>query len=72
MNNENEIEAILADRKSYFLHKIIDSDEPFCPIIDFDLPREVYNSIEPKLKGKEIQDLLISAVTKVYLEIFLK
>ena len=36
------------------------------------MPREVYDSIEPKLKGKKIRDLLISAVIKVYLEIFPK
>uniref|UniRef100_U9UBF2 Uncharacterized protein n=1 Tax=Rhizophagus irregularis (strain DAOM 181602 / DAOM 197198 / MUCL 43194) TaxID=747089 RepID=U9UBF2_RHIID len=43
-----------------------------CPIIDFNLPQKVYNSIESKLKDKKIQDLLISAITKVYLEIFPK
>jgi len=68
----DEIEAILSDREGHSLHEFIDGDEPLWPIIDFDLSREVYDSIEPKLKGKEIQDLLISAVKKVCLEIFLK
>src|SRR6266536_6257142 len=71
-DNEDEIEAILSDREGHSLHEYIDVDEPLRPIIDFDLPREVYDSIEPKLKGKEIRDLLISAVTKVCLEIFPK
>src|SRR5437763_6961790 len=71
-NNENEIEATFADREGHSLHEIIDGDKPLCPIIDFDLPREVYDSLDPKLTGKEIRDLLISAITKVCLEIFLK
>src|SRR6266496_3245445 len=57
-DNEDEIEAILSDREGHSLHEFIDGDEPLRPIIDFDLSREVYDSIEPKLKGKEIQDLL--------------
>src|SRR2546430_1938291 len=71
-DNEDEIGAILSDREGHSLHEFIDGDEPLRPIIDFDLSREVYDSIEPKLKGKEIRDLLISAVTKVCLEIFPK
>ncbi|RIA82546.1 hypothetical protein C1645_835199 [Glomus cerebriforme] len=49
-DNENEIEAILADHEGHSLHEIIDSNEPLCPIIDFNLLREVYNSIKTKLK----------------------
>ena len=72
VDNEDEIEATFTDREGHSLHEIIDGDEPLCPIIDFDLPREVYDSLDPKLSGKEIRDLLISAVTKVCLEIFPK
>src|ERR1043166_1435947 len=57
-DNEDGIEAILSEREGHSLHEFIDGDEPLWPIIDFDLPREVYDSIEPKLTGKEIQDLL--------------
>src|SRR6266496_5421352 len=71
-DNEDEIEVILSEREGHSLHEFIDGNEPLHPIIDFDLPQEVYDSIEPKLKGKEIRDLLISAVTKVCSEIFPK
>src|SRR3954447_20717275 len=63
-DNANEIEAILSDREGHSLHEYIDGDEPLRPIIDFDLPREVYDSIEPKLTGKEILDLLKLAFIK--------
>ncbi len=72
VDNEDEIEATFTDREGHSLHEIIDGDKPLRPIIDFDLPREVYDSLDPKLSGKEIRDLLISAVTKVCLEIFPK
>lgn len=72
MDNEDEIEVILIDHEGHFLYKIIDGNKLLCPIIDFNLPQKVYNSIESKLKDKKIQDLLISAITKVYLEIFPK
>ena len=42
MNNENKIEVTFADREGHSLHEIIDGDEPLHPIIDFDLPWEVY------------------------------
>src|SRR6266496_1875574 len=63
-DNEDEIEAILSDREGHSLHKYIDGDEPLWPIIDFDLPRKVYNSIKPKLIDKEILDSLILAFRK--------
>ncbi|GBC19613.2 hypothetical protein GLOIN_2v1770262 [Rhizophagus irregularis DAOM 181602=DAOM 197198] len=72
VDNEDEIEVILIDHEGHFLYKIIDGNKLLCPIIDFNLPQKVYNSIESKLKDKKIQDLLISAITKVYLEIFPK
>ena len=72
VDNEDEIEATFTDREGHSLHEIIDGDKPLRPIIDFDLPREVYDSLDPKLSGKKIRDLLISAVTKVCLEIFPK
>src|SRR2546423_10891628 len=63
-NNKNEIEVTFTDREGHSLHEIIDGDESLHLIIDFNLPREVYDSLNPKLSGKEIQDLLISAVTQ--------
>ncbi|RIA79494.1 hypothetical protein C1645_840549 [Glomus cerebriforme] len=69
-DNEDEIEAILSEREGHSLHEFIDEDEPLWSIIDFDLPREVYDSIEPKLTGKEIQDLLVCAFAKVCKDIF--
>src|SRR6266498_4485095 len=71
-DNMDEIEAILSDHEGHSLHEFIDGDEPLRPIIDFDLPREVYDSIEPKLTGKEILESLILAFRKTCLEIFLK
>jgi hypothetical protein len=71
-DNEDEIEAILSDREGHSLHEFIDGDEPLRPIIDFDLPVEVYNSIEPKLTRKEILDTLNRAFRDVCLEIFPK
>src|SRR5436305_15083431 len=61
VDNEDEIEATFTDREGHSLHEIIDGDEPLRPIIDFNLPREVYDSLNPKLSGKEIQNLLLSA-----------
>jgi len=53
-DNVDEIQAILSEREGHSLHEFIDGDEPLRPIIDFDLLREVYNSLDPKLSGKEI------------------
>ncbi|CAI2191963.1 17967_t:CDS:1, partial [Funneliformis geosporum] len=52
-DNVDEIEAILLDREGHSLHEFIDGDEPLRPIIDFDLPQEVLDTIEPKLTRKE-------------------
>src|SRR4051795_10333661 len=60
-DNANEIEVILSDREGHFLHKFIDSDDPLWPFIDFDLPQEVLDTIEPKLIRKEILESLILA-----------
>src|SRR6266496_6144111 len=72
VDNEDEIEAILSDREGHSLHEFIDGDEALWPIIDFDLPQEVLDTIEPKLTRKEILDSLILAFRKICLEIFLK
>ncbi|CAB4384095.1 unnamed protein product [Rhizophagus irregularis] len=71
-DNADEIEAILSNREGHSLHEFIDGDEPLQPIIDFDLPREVYDSIKPKLTGKEVLDSLILAFRKTCLEVFPK
>src|SRR6266540_711728 len=72
VDNKNEIEVILSDREGYSLHEFIDGNEPLQPIIDFNLPREVHNGIEPKLMRKEILDTLNRAFKDVCLEIFPK
>src|SRR4051795_2505617 len=56
-DNADEIEAILSDCERHSLHEIIDGDEPLRPIIDFNLRREIYDSIESKIPGKEILEL---------------
>src|SRR6266496_5776466 len=71
-DNEDEIEAILSKREGHSLYEFIDGDEPLRPIIDFDLPQEVLDTIEPKLTCKEVLDSLILAFRKIYLKIFLK
>ncbi|GBC54096.2 highly derived D5-like helicase-primase [Rhizophagus irregularis DAOM 181602=DAOM 197198] len=71
-DNEDEIEAILSEREGHSLHEFIDGDEPLRPIIDFDLPQEVLDTIEPKLTRKEILDSLILGFRKTCLEIFPK
>ncbi|CAI2186851.1 17671_t:CDS:1, partial [Funneliformis geosporum] len=53
-DNVDEIEIILSDHERHSLHEFIDGDEPLRPIIDFNLPIEVYNSIELKLTRKEV------------------
>src|SRR3954463_11947595 len=66
-DNADEIEIILSDREGHSLHEFINGDEQLCPIIDFDLPIEVYDSIEPKLIRKEVLDSLILAFRKTCL-----
>src|SRR4051794_23272654 len=57
-NNENEIEAILTEHEGHSLHKFIDENESLRSIIDFNLPQEVLDTIEPKLTRKEVLDSL--------------
>src|SRR6266540_3209866 len=71
-DNKDEIEAIFSECEGHSLHEFIDGDEALWPIIDFDLPQEVLDTIEPKLTRKEILDSLILAFRKICLEIFLK
>ncbi|RIB08433.1 hypothetical protein C2G38_2211653 [Gigaspora rosea] len=71
-DSEDGIEAILSDRQGHSLHEFIDGDEPLRPIIDFDLPREVFDKIEPKLTSEGIQNSLYNAFTKTCLEIYPK
>ncbi|CAI2192975.1 4738_t:CDS:1, partial [Funneliformis geosporum] len=63
-DNADEIEAILSEREGHSLHEFIDGDEPLRPIIDFDLPQEVLDTIEPKLTHKEVRDSLILALER--------
>ncbi|PKK55328.1 hypothetical protein RhiirC2_802696, partial [Rhizophagus irregularis] len=69
-DNEDEIEAILAEREGHSLHEIIDGDEPLRPIIDFDLLVEALNAITPKLSSGQAKNLLCRAFRDTCLEIF--
>ncbi|CAI2195539.1 16901_t:CDS:1, partial [Funneliformis geosporum] len=60
-DNEDEIEAILSDHKSHFLHEYIDDDEPLRSIIDFDLPIEMLNAISSKLSDKQAKNTFCNA-----------
>ena len=65
-NYEDGIEAILSEHEGHSLHKFIDGDKALRPIIDFDLPQEVLDTIEPKLTRKEVLDSVILAFRKIY------
>ncbi|RHZ85262.1 hypothetical protein Glove_68g30 [Diversispora epigaea] len=69
-DSEDGIEAILTDLQGHSLHEFISGDDPLRPIIDFDLPKEKFDKIEPKLTGKEIQNLLCRAFSKTCREIY--
>ncbi|GBC26150.2 hypothetical protein GLOIN_2v1780981 [Rhizophagus irregularis DAOM 181602=DAOM 197198] len=69
-DNEDEIEAILAEREGHSLYEIIDGDEPLRPIIDFDLLVEALNAITPKLSSGQAKNLLCRAFRDTCLEIF--
>src|SRR5436190_2143710 len=71
-DNEDEIEVIFSEHEGHFLHKFINEDEALRPIIDFDLPQKMLDTIEPKLTRKEVLDSLILAFRKICLEIFPK
>ncbi|GBC02799.1 hypothetical protein RclHR1_04820017 [Rhizophagus clarus] len=52
------------------LHKIIDGDDPLCPIIDFDLSQVTLNTIEPKLTRNDVAKILVQAFCGVCKEVF--
>jgi len=72
VDNADEIEAILSDHEEHSLHEIINSDKPFHPIIDFDLPIETLDAISLKLSDKQTKNTLCNAFRDVCLEIFPK
>ena len=69
-DDEDGINAILLDHESHSLHKIIDGDEPLCPIIDFDLPKESLVAIKPKLTPNEVANILIQVFSETCVEDF--
>jgi len=69
-DSEDGIEAILSERQGHSLHKHIEGDDPLRPFIDFDLPQEKLNKIDPKLTRKEVEDILVRAFKEVCLEIY--
>ncbi|RIA98097.1 hypothetical protein C1645_813138 [Glomus cerebriforme] len=71
-DNEDEIEAILLEHESHSLHEFIDGNEPFHPIIDFDLPIEMLNTITPKLSYSQAKNLLCHTFRDICLEAFSK
>jgi len=64
------IQDILSERQGHSLHECIDGDDPLRPFSDFDLPREKFDKIEPKLTAKEIPDLLCRAFSRTCREIY--
>jgi hypothetical protein len=69
-DTEDGIEAILSERQGHSLHEFIDGDDPLRPFIDFDLSRETFDKIKPKLTPKEIQDLLCHAFARTCKKIY--
>lgn len=60
-DSSDGIEAILTDRHGHSLHEYIKGDDPLRPFIDFDLCRETFDKIEPKLTRKEVRYTLYKA-----------
>ncbi|PKC56575.1 hypothetical protein RhiirA1_473804 [Rhizophagus irregularis] len=54
-DNEDGIEAILSACKGHSLHEIIDGNKPLHPVIDFDLPKDILDTITPKLLDNQIK-----------------
>src|SRR6185312_4821785 len=71
-DSEDGIEKIFTEHTGHSLHEFIDGDDPLRPFIDFDLSKEKFDKIKPKLKltAKEIRDLLYRAFKEVCLEIY--
>ncbi|RHZ81773.1 hypothetical protein Glove_117g269 [Diversispora epigaea] len=53
-DTENGIETIFTERQGHSLYEFINRDDPLRPFIDFDLPQEKLNKIDPKLTRKEV------------------
>ncbi|RIB21522.1 hypothetical protein C2G38_2034315 [Gigaspora rosea] len=70
-DTEDGIENILTKCNGHSLYKFIDGDDPLRPFIDFDLSKEKFDKIEPKLSPKEIQKLLCHAFSKTCKEVLL-
>jgi len=64
------IEAILSERQGHSLHEFIDGDDPLRPFIDFDLSREKFDKIDPKLSPNEIIDTLCRAFSRTCKEVY--
>jgi hypothetical protein len=80
-DNENEINAILSDHDGHSLHEIIDGDKLLRSFIDFDLPQEKLDTIEPsscgvpqggKLMRTNVAIILVRAFGDVCKEVFPK
>ncbi|CAG8545002.1 4860_t:CDS:2 [Cetraspora pellucida] len=69
-DSEDGIEAILIECQGHSLYEYIGGDGPLHSIINFDLSREKFDKIEPKLSSKEIQDLLCHAFSRTCKEIY--
>src|SRR5438128_1130341 len=60
-DSEDGIESILTDRIGHSLHEFIDGDNPLRPFIDFDLPQETLDRIDPKLTRERVYDIICHA-----------
>ena len=63
-------QAILSAHEGHFLHEIIDVDESFHPVIDFDLPKDILNTITSKLSDNQIKNTFCNAFRDVCPKIF--
>ncbi|RHZ45164.1 hypothetical protein Glove_688g9 [Diversispora epigaea] len=69
-DSEDGIEKIFTERQDHSLHEFIGRDYPLRPFIDFNLPQEKLNKIDPKLTHKETYFALIDAFREVCIEIY--
>ncbi|PKY30168.1 hypothetical protein RhiirB3_447115 [Rhizophagus irregularis] len=69
-DDEDGINAILSDHDGHSLHEIIDGGDPLRPFIDFDLPQETLDAINPKLTRNNVVNILVRAFSKTCKEVF--
>src|SRR4051812_30138889 len=69
-DDEDGINVILLDHEGHSLHEIIGGDNSLHPIIDFNLPKEILVTIEPKLIPTKMANILVQAFSETCKEVF--